>query len=75
MPMALVLGPTVKPLFVNHQLSYKLMHLWFEAEVNNDSEYGEDNEEGPSEPAEGWGDLLLEDEDESLTLEMDTDRE
>ena len=31
--------------------------------------------EGPSEPVEGWDDLLLEDKDEPLALEMDTDRE
>ena len=48
-----------------------------EAEVNDiddreDGEDGEGEEEG-SETTEGWEDLLLEDEDDSLTAEMDTD--
>ena len=46
----------------------------FEAEVNDDCECGEDSEEG-SETAEGWDDLLLEDGDDSLTMEIDTDLE
>ena len=46
----------------------------FEAEVNDDCEHGEDSEEG-SETAEGWDDLLLEDGDDSLTMEIDTDLE
>jgi hypothetical protein len=47
----------------------------FEVEANDDHEYGEDGEddEEGSETAEGWDDLLLKDEDDSLTIEMDTD--
>jgi hypothetical protein len=47
----------------------------FEVEANDDHEYGEDGEddEEGSETAEGWDDLLLEDDDDSLTIEIDTD--
>jgi hypothetical protein len=50
----------------------------FEVEVNNANEYGEvaadaENDDEGSETAEGWDNLLLEDEDYSLTTEMDTD--
>jgi hypothetical protein len=47
-------------------------------EVNDVNEYGEaavdaENDDEGSETAEGWDNLLLEDEDYSLTTEMDTD--
>ena len=52
----------------------------FEVDISDDHDYGEaangDGDEDDvkgSETAAGWDNLLLEDEDDFLTMEMDTD--